>query len=305
MNQINLLKVQADFIQYLEKTGKSFNTLKNYQSDLQCFNKYLLTHKSNLQLKSLNSDEAQAYGEYLNSKYDSSNSIRRRLQALRLFFDFLIKNHSFPENPMKAVLSAPKIVLDPLPLAFHHLLKLDQYFKDQIEKNDDFQSLIAFRNRVIVHLIYGSGLKVSDLSTLKRSDVFLNGKNPRVMVRPLKREPYSIPLMKGSLSLFEKYLPHLIDDLFLFNANAYKIFPGGLSPRGIELMFKSIHDELKIPVTAKNLRLSCIYRWMNEGRSESTIKEWMGVAPAYSLDSYFELRQKNPEDFFFQGLSDE
>ena len=40
--EINLLEKQQEFLKLLQTQGKSFNTVKNYKADLQCFNVFLL-----------------------------------------------------------------------------------------------------------------------------------------------------------------------------------------------------------------------------------------------------------------------
>ena len=51
---------------------------------------------------------------------------------------------------------------------------------------------------------------------------------------------------------------------FLFNANPYKILSGSLSARGIEIIFKEYSKKLKIEMTAKKLRQSCIFKWISK-----------------------------------------
>jgi len=156
------------------------------------------------------------------------------------------------------------------------------------------EALIGIRNQVLVDLIYGAGLKVSDLSSLKMNHISL-GSSPRVLITPLKRDPYSIPLSENFVPLFKRYQEfltiqkekdyHEFDD-FLFNANPYRILSGGLSPRGIETVFKELRGKLDIVLTPKSLRQACIFNWLGQKKKESLIKEWLGVAPSYSLKLY-------------------
>jgi site-specific recombinase XerD len=304
MELIKLKESQAHFFQHLESKGKSFNTIKNYRSDLECFNHYLIEVKKNLKLESFEPKEAQVYGQYLEKKYSSSNSIRRRIQALRLFFDYLVSLNKWDHNPIKSITTSPKKLFEPIPVHYSMILKLDSALKES-SLDPNFNGTIALRNRVLFHLIYGSALKVSDIALLKTKDLILHKKNPRVMIKNSQQETISVPLMPSSVPLIEKYLPYTVDDFLLFNANAFKAFSGGLSPRGVELIFKNLSRQFKTSLTARSLRLSCIYRWLMENKNESTIKEWMGVAPDYSLSHFKEIIQKSPELTFFQSLENE
>ena len=116
MKTIELPKEQNQFIKELEDKGKSFNTIKNYRTDLNCFNKFVGISKPELKIKEITTTEAQEYSRYLIKKYNSPNSIRRRVQALRIFFDFLIDKGEIDSNPIKKVVVAPKLIEAPKPV---------------------------------------------------------------------------------------------------------------------------------------------------------------------------------------------
>src|SRR5690606_28890561 len=111
----NLLEKQTEFLDQLKVQGKSFNTVKNYKADLACFNGFLLTKQDHLKVTEFTTAQVQEYAQYLAAKYDSSNSVRRRVQALRLFFDFLQMQNIFEENPIKKMAVSPKILDIPRP----------------------------------------------------------------------------------------------------------------------------------------------------------------------------------------------
>jgi len=310
--EFNLVEKQHEFLRTLEKQGKSFNTVKNYKADLQCFNNFLFEKQKNLKLNSFTSTQANEYSIYLDHKYQSSNSVRRRVQALRLFFDFLLSKNLFPDNPIKQMAVSPKVLDNPEPTPFPEILKIYQYLKKKIQGDEDLSLLVHSRNIVVFHLIYGSGLKVSDVANLHFSRILKDSKgNYRVMVEHPKRDPYSIPLPSSFnndfifyKNLYTQFLKkeELAIEQLLFNANPYKILSGGLSPRVIELFFEDLRKHIKSEVTAKSLRQSCIFKWLNQNISHSTIKEWLGVTPSYSLDLYLEELKKDPAGKVFKDL---
>ena len=307
----NLLDKQHEFLSLLEKQGKSFNTVKNYKADLQCFNTFLIDKQQHLKIKSFTSTQVQEYSFYLDKKYDSSNSVRRRVQALRLFFDFLMVQNIFQENPLKKMAVSPKVLDNPEPTPFHEILKSYKCLKKRVKDSEGLQELVQARNVIIFHLIYGAGLKVSDFAKLKFGSILKDKGNYRVLVEHPKRDPYSIPLPPSFNKDFQFYkslfLNHLekenleIDEL-LFNANPYKILSGGLSPRGTELFFEELRREMKTDMTAKSLRQSCIFKWLNASVPHTTIKEWLGVTPSYSLELYLETLKKDPSGKVFMEL---
>jgi len=311
--EFNLLDKQHDFLKLLQTQGKSFNTVKNYKADLQCFNHFLIDKQKHLMVRVFTSHQVQEYSQYLDQKYNSPNSVRRRVQALRLFFDYLMTQKLFPDNPLKQMPVSPKVLDNPEPTPLHEVLKTYQILKSKLQKTEGLAQIVSARNVIIFHLIYGAGLKVSDMAKLQFTSILKDNKGYRVMVEHPKRDPYSVPLPASFNADFQFYKTHFQQNLkkedleikeLLFNANPYKILAGGLSPRGTELFFEELRKEVKSDMTAKSLRQSCIFKWLNMNIPHTTIKEWLGVTPAYSLELYLEELRKDPTGKVFKDVQD-
>ena len=100
MKSIDLISEQQEFLRKLELTGKSFNTIKNYRTDLNCFNKFFTQKGRDLKITQLTTIQVKEYCAHLEQIYNSPNSIRRRVQALRIFYDFLLEKGLNPEIKM-------------------------------------------------------------------------------------------------------------------------------------------------------------------------------------------------------------
>lgn len=311
MEKLNLLKLQENFCASLSLAGKSFNTIKNYKTDLNIFNKFLLSQKANLALNEITEEQLKEYSRFLEKKYNSPNSIRRRVQALRLFFDYLISEGQYSYNPIKKMIVSPKVVDLPRPPKFH-LIK--DIVKSLYQKKDDSSGhtkLLTMRNLVLIHLIYEAGLKVSDIENIQSSHIKKSKGLYRILVTPEKKEPYMVSMPESFSVLHEEYHELLrarkdIDQVsfenYLFNANPYRVLSGGLSSRGIEIIFKELSKKHKCVLTAKSLRQACVMRWLNQNKQDSRIKELMGVQPNYSLKPYKDLIQEDPATFCYLDL---
>ncbi len=307
----NIREAEKSFLKVLEGQGRSFNTIKNYRTDLECFNHFLFTKQQHFRLSDFNHSKVQEYTSYINDKYDSENSKRRRVQALRLFFDYLVGKGSISENPIRKIPVSPKILEAPKPTPMLEVIKLYRYLQEQIAATQGLPHLIALRNMFLFHLIYGAGLKVSDIAKITRENILLSQDGYRILVHHPKRDAYTIPLSSQFAPFYTNYLKVLEEQMnkfdcqfpeLLFNANPYRILAGGISPRGIELAFKDMREKIHIQLTPKSLRQSCIFRWLAEDVSRSTVKEWMGVTPAYSLGMYLKLLVDHPNDFQFLAM---
>jgi site-specific recombinase XerD len=285
----NFLKKQAS-------SGKKENTLKNYKTDLICFLNYLFDIQNHDDISHFQLSHILEYGSYLNKRFKSDNSRRRRVQTLRIFFDFLLESELVTENFVRKIPVAPKFVDIPKPTPLRDIHTIwRHYLNIQKEDKQGLEYLVQTRNQLLFLLIFTGGLKVAEISTLKMKHI-ISGSNPRVLLFPKKGDPYSIPLHKTFNTLFVTYKKQLEilqkkDEFFFsevfFYANPYKIISGGLSPRGIELIFKELRVKLDISLlTPKSLRMACIYSWIHQRHSEETIKTWLGVAPSYSLMRY-------------------
>ncbi|MBF0314897.1 MAG: site-specific integrase [Oligoflexia bacterium] len=338
----DLAKLQEDFFLSLVSASKSVNTVKNYRTDLNCFNQFLSLKKVDgiCDLNDFNLTKVHEYASFLEEKYTSTNSRRRRVQTLRIFFDYLLGRNIIKENPVKKISPCPKFLDIPRPVLIDHIQTLWDHLLNESKNPSPFPALLSQRNLLIVMLIYGCGLKVSELSMLQKRHILL-GKSSRVMVTPLRRDPYSIPLPEGFADLYNLFLKNLSKivkeqkqikairigkaleaaqalsasdsshedleseaSLLLFNANHYRILSAGLSPRGLEIIFEELKKKLKIEITPKSLRQACIFKWLHAKHPESDIKEWLGVAPSYSFKPYLELAdQYHYHDHFFAKLT--
>jgi len=295
-----LYLLEQEFYANLRVQGKSQNTLKNYKTDLDCFNNYLVADFGSTDVKNFDQHLVSLYGQFLEKKYTSDNSRRRRVQALRIFFDFLLNKGLVSSNPVRKLPTSPKFLDIPRPTPFVDVKTFWNHLVNETNAQDKIQELLSKRNQIIFLLIFGAGLKVSDLSGLKQADVtpnFDNDELPRVLIRHPKRDAYTVPLPMVFKKVFAAYLMILDEmklksqvtfDNLLFYANPYRIISGGLSPRGIEIIFEDYRNKLMITLTPKSLRQACIFKWIQQEKSVHLIKEWLGLAPSYDLKLYLE-----------------
>jgi site-specific recombinase XerD len=295
-------QIQTDFFQELKRRGRSENTIKNYRTDLECFNQFLGQQNDQLDLNNFSLREVNGYDQFLHGKYNSDNSRRRRIQTLRLFFDYLLENSFIGSNPVRELGTSPKFLDIPRPALLIDIKTLWTHLLTQKPSDNQLDQLILERNQLLLCLIFGAGLTVSDLANLRVQDFLQSKDGRRVLITRERRDPYTIPLPSIFNKLIPKYL-ELLDkkktdyglafDQFFFNANPHRILAGGLSPRGIELLLEEYRRQLKIELTAKNIRQACIFCWMCEGKRDGQIKEWLGVAPSYSLKMYRDFQQEH------------
>jgi site-specific recombinase XerD len=295
---VDIEGLESEFLDQLASCGKSSYTLKNYKTDLVRFNLFLKKESNRFNIDDFGISHIEQYDIYLRNLYSSNNSRRRKIQTLRIFFDFLVNRGLFLNNPVRKLPASPKFLDIPRPTPFSDIKTLWEYLIKEENMTGALPKLISLRNQILLLLIFGPALKVSDIKNLKECDIILSDskENPsRVMINKDKRDPYTVPLPLIFNEIFKDYIKklkkqkevdHLHFDELLFNANPYRILSGGLTARGQEIIFEDFRKKLLLKITPKSLRQAAIFKWLRYGHKESQIKEWLGVVPSYSLRSY-------------------
>jgi integrase/recombinase XerD len=150
-----------DFNNYLKiERGFSVNSISSYEKDVKKFKDFINESKSPIKI---NSDDIK---EFLNvvSKLLNSSSQSRIISGLRSFFEFLIFEKYITQNPLRLI-ESPKIVRKlPDTLSTKEI--------DELISNIDLSKDQGERNVAIIELLYGCGIRVSELVDLKISDLF-------------------------------------------------------------------------------------------------------------------------------------
>ena len=152
-----------DFNDYLKiERGFSVNSISSYKEDISKFNKFIDNSKSPLEVSS---DDIKEFLQKI-SKGMNSSSQSRIISGLRSFFEFLIFEKYISQNPLRLI-ESPKISRK-LP----DTLSIEEI--DLLISNLDLSKEQGERNLAIIELLYGCGIRVSELVDLKISDLFFN-----------------------------------------------------------------------------------------------------------------------------------
>ena len=154
--KMSLSPLTSDFINRLQEEGKTSNTLKNYKTDLDCYKAYIESYQQNDQLLHTDLNHILQYGKFRQSKYSSDNSRRRRVQTLRLFYDFLLSKGLVTENPVRKIPSSPKFVDIPRPIGFGEVITWWTHLNNEanLKRESNITQLLAQRNQVLFTLIF-------------------------------------------------------------------------------------------------------------------------------------------------------
>ena len=150
----------ADFLQYLKlERGLAENSLQAYRRDLVDFATTCAIKK----IGDVGVREITAYFSTLNANGRKPATMARRISALRQFFAYLHEKGTVKENPASAY-AAPTI-------SRYHPDYLSPQEIEQIIDAVDPASNHALRDRAVIEVLYGCGLRISELIRLQISDI--------------------------------------------------------------------------------------------------------------------------------------
>ena len=153
-----------NFKNYLKlERGLSDNSVKSYDYDLILFKKFLIANKINDTPLNCKPETIKIY-LYKSFSDKKSRSQARSISAIKSFFNYLIFEGYIKDSPISKIESPKQEKILPKVLTEDQIKNLI----DSIDLNQDFGQ----RNKTIIEILYGTGIRVSELINLKLSNIF-------------------------------------------------------------------------------------------------------------------------------------
>ena len=153
-----------NFKNYLKlERGLSDNSVKSYDYDLILFKKFLIANKINDTPLNCKPETIKNY-LYKSFSDKKSRSLARSISAIKSFFNYLIFEGYIKDSPISNIESPKQEKKLPKVLTEEEIKKLI----NSIDLNHDFGQ----RNKTIIEILYGTGIRVSELINLKLSNIF-------------------------------------------------------------------------------------------------------------------------------------
>lgn len=269
-----------DFIKYLSNEKRyPETTITSYQKDLD--NYYGFIKAKNINYKTINKDEIRSYLKYLDELKYSKTTISRILSTLRHFYQYLMINKVVSVNMFKLIKNPKKDKKLPNFLQSDELQKIF----DSIE----IETPLGIRNRLIVELLYASGLRVSELASLTIDNINIHTKEIRVLGKGSKeRIVFFGDYAKKYLELYlEQSRPILQDKnktkVLLLNNNGDPI-----STRGIQMIIDNVVRDasLKHNISPHVLRHTFATDLLNNGADLKSVQELLGHSSLSTTQIY-------------------
>jgi len=225
----------------------------------------------------------------LSSKQQNKRTVVRRLSSLRSFFKYAFSQHIITHNPIEE-LDTPKIDKTvPVSLSYDQV----QTLFDQPDKN----TLLGFRDRVIMELFYSSGLRVSELVALNRRD--FDPKSFLIKLKGKGKKERIVPITKNAADWITAYLEHpeRHKDMegHLAQVDEEAVF---LNKLGTRLTLRSVDRNfdkylmasgLANKVTPHTIRHTIATHWLENGMDLKTIQVLLGHSSLATTTIYTQV----------------
>lgn len=268
---------EEEFLNYLKNIRLySKKTVASYEYDLKDYALFL--EKNNLTIKDDNDKTLKLYLNYIYDKKISNKSISRHLSSLRTYYDFLKKENIVTENIFKNVKN-PKIEKT-IPNFISHD-KLNEIFTSFNDSNLDI------RNRLVIELLYATGLRVGELVNIKIKDIDFGAQSIKVLGKGSK-ERY-VFYNNTTKEVLKKYL--VVRKKIQKKANDYLLLNDKGTPIKEASVRKIIQTTLmkcgiKSKITPHTFRHTFATDLLNQGLDLVNVKELLGHASLNTTSIY-------------------
>ena len=255
-----------EFITYIETEKKySAYTVENYRNDILEFCNYLKQNEFGC-LKKMRPNAQRYYISYLNQHQFKPRSVARKLSSLRSFYRYAY-GRGLVDELCFADISSPKLD-KPLP-RFLYNEELDALF-ESIDTSD----AIGKRDYAILEFMYGTGVRVSELCSIKQQDIDYVNQQVIVLGKGNKEE---------------------VSDILFLNFRGRP-----LTPRGIRVILNNIVEKASqhFKISPHMLRHSFATQMLNGGADLITVQELLGHVNLSTTQIYTHIsKEKIQEEY--------
>lgn len=280
-----MLPYLDDFLLYLKSNNYSLETVYNYERDLSVFEKFL--ESSSTPFEKIDKRVVAQFKAYLSSrdretprkeregeKILSSRSINRILSSLRSFLKYLIEMDLPCPLPPEAIKMIKTEKRHAQVAELEDLIKLIE--SPTYLENDP---KIALRNRAILEVLFSTGMRISELCRLNRSDIDGTG---RIFIMGKGKKERFVYLTPRAQKILDEYLASrqdALESLFVPYAGVNVSSPRKrLSTNYIQMKIKEYREKLKInvPTSAHSLRHGFATYLAESGANPAAIQVLLG-----------------------------
>ena len=270
------------FIIYLSLEKKySVHTVAAYKNDIESFQSFCLDEND---LDAIEDAEYWLIRNWIVALVDSNisnRSVNRKVASLKAYYKFLQSIGTIDNNPLakhRALKTSKKIEI---PFSKEEMIKIFS----QCEFANDFEGV---RDKLIIELLYTTGIRRAELVQLKIADVSLADSVIKILGKRNKER--IVPLLSEVVDQFSRYLEQrdrlskITDNTYVFVLSSGKKIYDTFVYRVINSYFSKV--SFKSKKSPHILRHTFATHLLNEGADLNSVKELLGHTSLASTQVY-------------------
>ncbi len=280
-------RLVEEFLNYLSaERGLSANTISSYRGDLNKYIQYLEKQKI-VSLSASKRSHVTNFMHYLKDKGLASNSIARALVAIKVFYRFLV-NEKYLQDDVTAVLNLPKL-WKKLPEV------LNAQEVENLLRSPNLRTNLGIRDKAVLELMYGTGMRVSEIASLKLNDLNLEMGFVKCIGKGQKER--IIPLGSYAARAVVRYVNRARPKLFK-QRDEPGLFLSRLGRRiSRQSFWKTIKfykkkSKIKKEITPHTLRHSFATHLLERGADLRTVQEMLGHSDISTTQIYTHINKE-------------
>ena len=271
--------------------GITTNTIKAYKKDLNLFTNWCLNNK--ISFIEVQKKDINFYIQFLKEKKIHSSSINRKLSVIKSFYDHLIQIDLINLNELKTIVTQKLEKSLPKLLSEKEILYLIDK-SEEIYLENPSKNILYFRIQIILEILYSTGLRISELLSVKINQVanikdklYINGKGNKQRLVIFNRS--SLDLLKKWIRIMIKNNKNKNSYLFENIHNTNVVSRQQIYKDLKKLAFKTNTDLEKL--SPHSIRHSFASHMLNRGADLRSIQKLLGHSDISTTEIYTQVRQ--------------
>lgn len=282
------LQTLSEYLEYLEvEKGLSQNTIDAYRRDLSAFIDFCASLGAE-ELTQIQRNHLNSYILDLREKKYSATSVMRKIASLRGFYKWLCANEICVQNPT-LTLEQPKI-----PRKLPKVMTISEI--ENILRED-----LTKIQKLIVELLYGCGLRVSELVGLKTNNIDLNASYLRCSGKGSKER--LVPLGSKAKEALREYFEHrdFLVKKYNFDTKNLLITDTGrfLSRQDVYNFIHQQGKKINKNISPHTLRHSFATHLLENGADLRIVQELLGHSDVSTTQLYTHISKKRLKEVYF------
>jgi integrase/recombinase XerD len=282
-------KLIKEFKNYLIiERNLSKNTVDSYLFDIEKLKSFLNSHKSKINPLKVNELIAKEFVYQISKKIKSSTQARI-ISGVKRFYDYIILEKLIDENPFQNIETPKTGTKLPVTLTTKEI--------DKIINSISSKSKNKLRNTALLEVLYSCGLRVSELITLKISDLFL--KESLIKVTGKGNKERFVPISDEAKNYIENYIIQKRNSQKIKKGHEDTLFinerGSGLTRVMIYLIIKDLSKktEIKKKIGPHTFRHSFATHLLENGADLITIQNMLGHENIVTTERYIHVNKKH------------